>query len=84
MMAEVRVRLYAAARAAAGGRDELAVDAPDLAGLREEMCAAFGPPMSRVLPSCSYLLDGVAVARGDSRSLSGVRSVDVLPPFAGG
>lgn len=83
-MAEVRVRLYAAARAAARGRGEITLEVIDLAGLRNQMTFAYGPEMARVLGSCSYLVDGVAVGRDPSTSLADARSVDVLPPFAGG
>jgi molybdopterin converting factor small subunit len=78
------VRLYAAARAAAGGLDSLRLPAGSVAELRDALAQAHGPQMRRVLESCSFLLDGLAVARGEDAPLSGVSTVDVLPPFAGG
>jgi molybdopterin converting factor small subunit len=82
--ASVEVHLYAAARAAAGGRDSMHLDVPDLATLREALVQAHGPRMARVLASCSFLLDGVAVGPSTDAALAGVTAVDVLPPFAGG
>jgi molybdopterin converting factor small subunit len=80
----VEVRLYAAARAAAGGTATCVVAAATLRDLQAELAEQFGPRMAQVLAMCSFLLDGVAVTREQNVSLEGVTVVDVLPPFAGG
>lgn len=82
--APVEVRLYAAARAAAGGVDSTRLSAPTLVTLRDALTLAHGPRMAQVLASCSFLLDGVSVAHDTDALLDGVHTVDVLPPFAGG
>lgn len=82
--APVTVRYFAGA-AAAAGRDEELVDLhadADLAALRAELTGRH-PDLVRVLAVASLLVDGVAV-RDPTRSMDGVRQVDVLPPFAGG
>ncbi|MFC3687030.1 hypothetical protein [Aquipuribacter hungaricus] len=40
------------------------------------------PGVARVLPACSYLLDGVAAR--PAQPLGQARTLDVLPPFSGG
>jgi len=82
---QVRVRLFAAARAAADGENDVAVSAGSLA----EVCAClidlFGAPMASVLERSSFLVNDVAWARRDhDRALADGSTVDVLPPFAGG
>lgn len=77
MTTDVTVRLFAAA-ADAAGTTELQLSATSLKDLQ----ALLAPSVGLVLDRCSYLLDGLA-AHGD-RSLLGVSTVDVLPPFAGG
>ncbi|MCG5431152.1 MoaD/ThiS family protein [Mycobacterium sp. MYCO198283] len=78
------VRFFAAARAAAG-TDEERLDAPagttvaDIARRLSER----DPALARVLRRCSYLCDGTAV-RDPSTTLADGRTLDVLPPFAGG
>lgn len=79
-MAEVLVRYFAAAAEAAGVEEET-LSASTVGELRALLTDAYGDPMSRVLASGSFLVDGV-VSRDDAREL-GAR-VDVLPPFAGG
>lgn len=79
----VTVRLFAAARAAAG-TGELQVPAGTLASVLDAVEAAH-PGFARVRPACSMLLDEAAT-HGEPASLT-VRDgqiVDVLPPFAGG
>jgi molybdopterin converting factor small subunit len=79
----VTVRLFAAARAAAG------VDRADVApGALTDVLAGLTtifPGLAPVLPRCSYLVDGTAV-HGDHAAIAvpDESSVDVLPPFAGG
>ncbi len=79
----VVVRLFAGARAAAGA-SQAEVDVPHGAtvGSVLEALVIGHPGVARVLPACSFLLDGVS-ARPDHPVGSG-RTVDVLPPFSGG
>ncbi|MDP3949254.1 MoaD/ThiS family protein [Microbacterium sp.] len=82
-MAIVTVRYFAAASDAAG-REQEDLDlgeASTLGELREVLVRAYGEPMSRVLRSGSFLLDGVV--RRDLAHPVGAQ-VDILPPFAGG
>lgn len=84
-MTTVLVRYFAGARAAAGRTDE-AVGLPagsTVADLIAELGARHGERLTKVLPSCSYLLDGIAV-RDTGLTLDEGAGVDVLPPFAGG
>ncbi|HEX4399996.1 MAG TPA: MoaD/ThiS family protein [Galbitalea sp.] len=71
----VKVRFFAAARAAVG-----ASTASVPAGTLESVLAAFEFP---VIAKCSFLVNGVAEA-DRSRGLVEGDTVDVLPPFAGG
>ena len=77
-MAEVRY--FAAAAEAAGVEDERLV-ASTVGELKQLLIEKYGDPMTKVLASGSFLVDGV-VSRDDS-VLIGAR-IDVLPPFAGG
>lgn len=72
---------YFAAAAEAAGRDAESLEATSVGELRTLLEERYGEPMSRVLRSGSFLVDGV-VSRDPSRAL-GAR-VDVLPPFSGG
>lgn len=80
----VTVRYFAAARAAAGTERETVVVEPgstvadlvDLLGGRDA-------DLARVLGRCSFLCDGIAV-RDRGTALDSGRTIDVLPPFAGG
>ena len=78
----LRVRYFAAARAAAGVTEE-AVAGATLAALRDALVAAHGERLGRVLTSASFLVDGVAWRDPDAPLPPG-STVDVLPPFAGG
>lgn len=80
------VQYFAGARAAAGVPDEtfeLPGDAATVAATIEAIRRRHGDRLARVLPACSFLLDGVAVRDHDTPVASGAR-LDVLPPFAGG
>lgn len=79
----VTVRLFAAARAAAG-HDRVDVSPGTLAEVVNELTERY-PGLGPVLPRCSYLLDEMAV-HGDHRGITLVdgSTLDVLPPFAGG
>ena len=76
------VYLFAAARAAASGREVIEV-APGR--LHEVLAEAVGqaPGLGSVLPRCSVLVDG-AVAHGEEAMIPAGARIDVLPPFAGG
>lgn len=81
----VTVRYFAAARAAAGLPSE-SVDTADgatVADALEAIAARHGEGLTRVLASCSFLLDSVAV-RDRATPLPPAAELDVLPPFAGG
>jgi len=74
------VRYYAAARAAAGVPTE-EIPAASLKELMDVL--AQRRALARVLPACSYLVDGL-VSREPTTPLTAASTVDVLPPFAGG
>lgn len=79
----VKVRLFAAARAAAGA-ESVHVPAGTLAVLLDGLVSEH-PSLAEVLPRCSFLVDGLAV-HGDPVDVvvpEGAE-LDVLPPFAGG
>ncbi|HEX3590561.1 MAG TPA: MoaD/ThiS family protein [Pseudonocardiaceae bacterium] len=82
----VLVRYFAGARAAAGVAEEH-VELPGAGGSVADALAAVqarrGDQLIRVLPSCSFLLDGVAV-RDHAMTVPDGGELDVLPPFAGG
>lgn len=86
-MASGTIRYWAAAKAAAGIAEErydamTLADALEGARSRHEERAEF----ARVLPRCSYLVDGEPVGRRPHETvrLSEGGTVEVLPPFAGG
>ena len=83
-LSEVTVRYFAAAQAAAEIETETLRVPPDttVAGL-VEMIGTDRADLARVLTRCSFLCDGIAVRDRDGR-LGTTRTVDVLPPFAGG
>lgn len=79
----MQVRYFAAAAQAAGLEEEAVVATGALADLLDRVVDRHGEALGRVLPACTVLVDGVSTAdRG--RSLAGVSTVDLLPPFAGG
>lgn len=80
-MAQVTIRYWAAARAAAGVAEE-PVDGATLSDVLAKAEAAHGPALSRVLGVASFLVDGVRTDR--SAALADGATVEVLPPFAGG
>ena len=85
----VRVRYFAAARAAAGMAEETlrietsAGTAPTAADAIEALTARHGHRLAGVVTACSFLLNGVAV-RDRSVEVADGAELDVLPPFAGG
>lgn len=80
-MEPVRVRLFAAAREAAGVA-HAEVAARDVGELLDALVASF-PDLAPVLTYCSVLVEGERTA--DRATVLGRDSVvDVLPPYAGG
>ncbi|MGP4019398.1 MoaD/ThiS family protein [Saccharopolyspora sp. 5N708] len=85
----VRVRYFAGARAAAGVQEEtVRIPRPgDRAVTVSDAIAAalnlHDEKLTKVLPACSFLLDGVAV-RDRGVEVADDATLDVLPPFAGG
>ena len=79
------VRYFAAARAAAGLPSEnVDVDQGATVGdALDALAARHGEALRRVLASCSFLLDSVAV-RDRATPLRSNSQLDILPPFAGG
>ena len=80
----VTVRYFAAARAAAGTECETIGIAPGstVADL-VDLLAGRDAGLARVLSRCSFLCDSIAV-RDLGTALDSGRTIDVLPPFAGG
>ena len=79
----MRVRLFAGARAAAG-TPQADVEVPagaTLADVLDALVVLHGG-VARVLPACSFLLDGVSAT--PASQVGAGRTVDVLPPFSGG
>jgi molybdopterin converting factor small subunit len=77
----ITVRYFAAAAEAAGREEEVLEVEPTAGALRAVLAERYGAPMRRVLEVGSLLVDGV-VTRDPQRPVH--RTVDVLPPFAGG
>ena len=78
----MRVRYFAAAKAALGRASDELDGVADLAAL-EAVLVASTPSAADVLARCSYLVDGVSTTDRATPLPAGT-SVDVLPPFAGG
>ena len=81
----VLIRYFAGARAAAGVAEEHVELAPS-GSVADALAVALdrrGAALGRVLPSCSVLLDGIAVHDHAAPVPDGAE-LDVLPPFAGG
>ena len=80
-MAQVTLRYWAAAKAAAGtGQEQL--EAATLDELVQRAGALHGPGLSAVLSRCAFLVDGVR-SHGQDPLVCGA-TVEALPPFAGG
>ena len=75
------VNFYAAARAAAG-TTQLSLSAQDLGALVAELTKLNGK-MAKLLPTCTYLLNGIACEDLKQKIIEG-DEIDVLPQFAGG
>ena len=78
----MRVRYFAAAKAALGRADDEIDGVDDLAALEAALVASV-PSAADVLARCSYLVDGVSTT-DRATLLPADAAVDVLPPFAGG
>ena len=78
----VQIRYFAAAAAAAGVEEESA-EPGTLAQLTTRIGERHGALMRKVLPACSFLIDGTATTDQQAPVPAG-STVDVLPPFAGG
>lgn len=81
MSESVTVRLYAAARSAAGVSEISAT--PGRLNVILEAIAIENPRLMQVLQQCSFLLDGVVLHEKDAQ-IPAYSTVDILPPFAGG
>jgi molybdopterin converting factor small subunit len=80
--AQVTVRYFAGARAAAGVDTEIR-EAGNLGELVGQIVDDHGERLERVLTACSFLVDGTQT-RDRALALAPGAVVDVLPPFAGG
>jgi sulfur-carrier protein len=78
----VTVRYFAGARAASGVDTEQR-SAATLDELVRGLAETHGEKLAKVLPACSFLVDGTTT-RDRALALSPGAVVDVLPPFAGG
>ena len=75
------MNLYAAARAAAGA-ELLEIEASTL-GILIEKLTSKNSELAKLLPTCSYLLNGES-CEDLNRVLAEGDNIDVLPQFAGG
>ncbi|MET0469169.1 MAG: MoaD/ThiS family protein [Aeromicrobium sp.] len=80
-MQPVRVRLFAAAREAAG-TSETTVEAATIGDVLDALTARF-EDLGPVLTRCSVLLEGTRTT-DRSAPVPAEGTVDVLPPYAGG
>ena len=83
-MANIRLRFFAAARAAAGV-GETVIEPDDGSTLREAL-AVFTDgrrDVSEIVARCSFLVNGIVETDADRVLVDG-DLVDVMPPFAGG
>lgn len=84
-MAEVTVRVFAAA-AHAAGFDEVPVAGGSLAQVLDAVTERAADParFAQVLAQCSVLVDGLVSDPDAEMHVPAGAMVDVLPPFAGG
>ncbi|SMH36661.1 Molybdopterin converting factor, small subunit [Rathayibacter oskolensis] len=78
----VRVRYFAAAKAALGRASDDFEGVTDVADLEARLVAS-APGAEDVLARCTYLVGGVSTT-DRATPLAADAAVDVLPPFAGG
>ena len=79
----VTVRLFAAARAAAGTSQVALAPAP-VAHLVAELRDGLPPDFARVLAVSSLVWDGTRLDPSGATPIPSGAVIDVLPPFAGG
>lgn len=79
----MRLRLFAAAREAAG-RAEDSFDAPTLGALLEAATARYGEGFASVLVTCRVWVNGDEPAAGTATPLAPGDEIAVLPPVSGG
>lgn len=78
------MRYFAGARAAAGrDNDHVELPAPTVETVLATVQSRHQGALDRVLPACSFLLNGTAVHDRATPAPDGA-TLDVLPPFAGG
>ena len=82
-MATVRLRLFAAARDAAGRSSE-DVDATTVGDVLAYARTTFGPHFAEVLAHARVWLNGDEPTDGDDTSVTDGDEVAVLPPVSGG
>jgi sulfur-carrier protein len=82
-MAAVTLRLFAAAREAAGSATVM-IEADTLGELLALTRDRFGPDFASVLAGARVWIDGDEPASGDSTPLVDGAEVAVLPPVSGG
>jgi molybdopterin synthase sulfur carrier subunit len=82
----VRLRMFAAARVAAGrGRDEFAAaEVPTIAALLDRACIRYGDDFAAVLATSRVWLNGDEPVAGLSSPLADGDEVAILPPVSGG
>lgn len=78
-----RLRLFAAAREAAGRREDT-FDATTLGDLLREARARYGADFAAVLDGSRVWVDGDEPPAGDATPLTTASEVAVLPPVSGG
>jgi MoaD family protein len=79
----VRLRLFAAAREAAGRADDT-FDVETLGALLDQARAAYGEPFVSVLRTARVWVNGDEPAAGDATVIGDGDEVAVLPPVSGG
>jgi molybdopterin synthase sulfur carrier subunit len=82
-VARVRLRLFAAAREAAG-RAEAELDAATVGELLDSARNRFGPEFAAVLTTARVWVNGDEPADGDAALLGDGDEVAVVPPVSGG
>jgi len=82
-MAQVRLRLFAGAREAAGC-SEARFEAATLGDVLAQARAAYGEPFTSVLGTARVWVNGDEPADGDATIVTDDDEVAVLPPVSGG
>lgn len=79
----ITVRFFAAALDAAADKDSVQYEPGTLQSVIDQCTAEFGERMTALMPSCSFLLEAVAMNDREAQIPDGA-TLDVLPPFSGG